>query len=135
MPPRAAAAVAASSPPSEVLVDSGLSRLREDGEVGGWVLAAAAIDRQTAAIEALTGELAAGREDLKTELQQTRDEFKPAVDAVHGLFEAQSKLCGLIVNHRLKIMGGVIAVLVAVNAISPSTAAAIANALKAAGFH
>jgi hypothetical protein len=83
----------------------------------------AALDRQTKAIEALTAAVNAGRAD-----------FKPAADALHGLFAAQSKLCDFLVNNRLKIVASTIAVLVAVGAISPNAASAIGAALKAAGW-
>lgn len=79
----------------------------------------AALDRQTAAIEALTAAVNAGRED-----------FKPAADALHGLFMAQTRLCDFLVNHRLKIVGGCVTILVAVGAISPNAAAMISAALR-----
>lgn len=83
----------------------------------------AALDRQTDAITALVGEL-----------RQTRIDFKPAADALHGLGDAQAKFCAFLVNNRLKLLTGGLGLLAAMGAISPNLAEALGAALKAMGL-
>lgn len=82
----------------------------------------AAMDRQTAAMMALVGEIS-----------QARADFKPAADALHSLGDAQTKFCNFILKNRLKLVGGTLGALVAVGAISPTAAGALGNFLRGFG--
>jgi hypothetical protein len=84
---------------------------------------AAAMDRAVTAIEALAAEV-----------KQTRETFAPAAEALHGLGDAQKKLCAWIVGNRLKLAASVPVVLVGVGAISPNAAHLIEKLMKLWGF-
>jgi type IV secretory pathway VirB2 component (pilin) len=77
---------------------------------------AAAVARGAAALEALAATA------------------QPAVDAIHSLSEAQKKLCGFLVGHRLKLAASIPVVLVGVSAISPNAAQWLHLMLKAWGL-
>lgn len=81
-----------------------------------------AMDRQTAAIVALTAELKTAHELLA-----------PAAVAITDLGTAQKKLCGFLVTHRLKLVASVPVVLATVGALSPNLAYFLAQLLKAWG--
>jgi hypothetical protein len=81
-----------------------------------------AMDRQTAAIEALTAELRVAHQALT-----------PAAEAITDLGAAQRKLCDFLIGNRLKIAGSIPVVLVAVGAISPNAAQVIGTILRAWG--
>lgn len=88
-----------------------------------------AMQAQAAALNRLAdvGEKLAGSVDKAIEA------FRPAADAVHGLGEAQRKLCAFLVKHRLKLVASIPAVLVGVGAISPNAAHGLATLLKGFG--
>lgn len=83
----------------------------------------AAMDRQTAAMNALVDQI-----------REARADFKPAADALHSLGEAQTKFCEFIVKNRLKLAAGILSALVAVGAISPAAAGALGSFLKGLGM-
>ena len=64
------------------------------------------------------------------ELAQALRDLKPAADGVHGLLEAQQKLCAFLVGHRLKLAASVPLVLVSIGALAPNAADVLDKLLK-----
>lgn len=66
---------------------------------------------------------------LAASVDRAIDRFGPAADAVVHLADAQKRLCGFLVNHRLKLAMSVPVVLVAVGALSPNAATLLQHLL------
>lgn len=61
------------------------------------------------------------------------EDLKPAADAIHGLGEAQRKLCLFLVGNRLKLTASIPVVLILIQGVSPNAAKIIGQLLHAWG--
>lgn len=79
--------------------------------------------------------VAASNLAIATSIDRAVEVFTPAADAISHLSEAQKKLCGFLVKHRLKLAASIPAVFTAIGALSPTAAKMLQNVLVALPYH